>query len=163
MPKPPIENVPEVVIEKLRERARRNHRSMQGELMALVSDAVASSSEETTGHLPKRSDASTLRARSSKSGRPFKPGIPNPSPGPRLRLKSFGPTAMTAEVLIVAKPGAHCARRMPLVADCSVIAALLFNETERDAAQSILTGHDLHAPNLIDHEIANVAVKKARQ
>jgi len=40
MPNLSIKNVPEPVIEKLRERARRNHRSMQGELMALVSEAV---------------------------------------------------------------------------------------------------------------------------
>ena len=51
MPKLFIKNVPEAVIEKLRERAPRTHRSMQGELMVLVSEAVASSSENH-GALP---------------------------------------------------------------------------------------------------------------
>lgn len=68
---------------------------------------------------------------------------------------------MAVDGLIVAEPGAWYARRPPLVADCSVIAALVFSESERDAALRILSGHDVHAPNLIDHEIANVAVKKA--
>lgn len=45
MPNLSIKNVPESVIEKLRARARRNHRSMQGELMALVSEAVEPSIE----------------------------------------------------------------------------------------------------------------------
>lgn len=48
MPNLSIKNVPEPVIEKLRERARRNHRSMQGELMALVSEAVDPTTE---GHV----------------------------------------------------------------------------------------------------------------
>jgi predicted nucleic acid-binding protein len=69
---------------------------------------------------------------------------------------------MAAEGLIIAEPGARYSRRAPLVADCSVIAALLFNEAERDAARDILAGHEIHVPDLIDHEIANVAVKKAR-
>lgn len=69
---------------------------------------------------------------------------------------------MGDKTLIVAEPGARYARRSPLVADCSVIAALVFNETERDTARGILAGHDVHVPNLIDYEIANVAVKKAR-
>ncbi|MFN2334106.1 MAG: type II toxin-antitoxin system VapC family toxin [Wenzhouxiangellaceae bacterium] len=64
--------------------------------------------------------------------------------------------------MIVAEPGAAYARRSPLVADCSVIAALVFNEAERDSARKILGGHDVHVPTLIDYEIANVAVKKAR-
>ena len=45
MPNLSIKNVPESLIEKLRERARRNHRSMQGELMTLVSEAVEPSTE----------------------------------------------------------------------------------------------------------------------
>ena len=69
---------------------------------------------------------------------------------------------MVADTLIVAEPGARYARHSPLVADCSVIAALVFNEPERDTAGRILAGHDIHVPNLIDYEIANVAVKKAR-
>ncbi len=35
-----IKNVPDGIVERLRERARRNHRSLQGELMALVTESV---------------------------------------------------------------------------------------------------------------------------
>ncbi len=35
-----IKNAPDEVVEKLKERARRNHRSLQGELMAIVSQAA---------------------------------------------------------------------------------------------------------------------------
>ena len=36
-----IKNVPDVLAERLRERARRSHRSLQGELMAVLEEAVA--------------------------------------------------------------------------------------------------------------------------
>jgi len=42
MPNLSIKNVPGEVLEKLRERAVRHHRSIQGELMALLSAALAS-------------------------------------------------------------------------------------------------------------------------
>lgn len=35
-----IKNVPEEVVARLRERAKKNHRSLQGELMALLENAV---------------------------------------------------------------------------------------------------------------------------
>jgi plasmid stability protein len=35
-----IKNVPDDVAERLRERARRNHRSLQGELLSIIEDAV---------------------------------------------------------------------------------------------------------------------------
>ena len=38
-----IKNAPDEIVEKLRKRARRNHRSMQGELMSILEEAVASS------------------------------------------------------------------------------------------------------------------------
>ncbi len=37
-----IKNVPEAVAQGLRERAAQNHRSLQGELMAILEDAVSS-------------------------------------------------------------------------------------------------------------------------
>ena len=40
MPNLSIKNVSEAVVEKLRERASNNHRSLQGELMAIVCAAV---------------------------------------------------------------------------------------------------------------------------
>jgi antitoxin FitA len=36
-----IKNAPDDVVHRLRERAQRNHRSLQGELLAIVEDAVA--------------------------------------------------------------------------------------------------------------------------
>jgi plasmid stability protein len=44
MPSLSIKNVPEEVIERLRVRAERNHRSLQRELLALVCDAVTEGS-----------------------------------------------------------------------------------------------------------------------
>lgn len=37
-----IKNVPDHIAERLRQRARKNHRSLQGELMTILEDAVAS-------------------------------------------------------------------------------------------------------------------------
>jgi plasmid stability protein len=36
-----IKNVPEEIVAKLREKAQKNHRSLQGELMALIEEAVS--------------------------------------------------------------------------------------------------------------------------
>lgn len=38
-----IKNVPEDVVQRLRERAERHHRSLQGELLAIIEEAVRSS------------------------------------------------------------------------------------------------------------------------
>ena len=35
-----IKNVPDDIVERLRERAQRNHRSMQGEMLAILEEAV---------------------------------------------------------------------------------------------------------------------------
>ena len=35
-----IKNVPESLVERLRERAKRNHRSMQGELMTILEESL---------------------------------------------------------------------------------------------------------------------------
>lgn len=35
-----IKNVPEEIVARLREKAKKNHRSLQGELMALLEEAV---------------------------------------------------------------------------------------------------------------------------
>ncbi len=65
--------------------------------------------------------------------------------------------------LIVAEPPARYALRQPLVVDCSLISATLFQEAERDQAEARMKGFELHAPSLLDFEIANVAVRKMRQ
>jgi predicted nucleic acid-binding protein len=68
----------------------------------------------------------------------------------------------STNALIMAEPAAAHAVRPPLVVDCSVLAAVLFDEANRDQAAEALGGRDLHAPDLIDHELVSVAVKKAR-
>lgn len=62
----------------------------------------------------------------------------------------------------VAEPPAGYLGRPPMVVDCSVLAAALFEEETRDAARQVLAGKMLHAPFLLDSEIANVAAKKSR-
>lgn len=64
--------------------------------------------------------------------------------------------------LIVAEPAQTYTRRPPLVADCSVIACVLFDEPDRETALAVLSGRELFAPDLIDHEFVSVAVKKSR-
>lgn len=46
MPNLSIKNVPREIVQKLRERATANHRSLQGELMALVCSAIADEDAE---------------------------------------------------------------------------------------------------------------------
>ena len=41
--------------------------------------------------------------------------------------------------------------------------AILFDEPARDEALARLVGRSLHAPNLLDHEIVSVALKKGRK
>lgn len=65
--------------------------------------------------------------------------------------------------LIVAEPPAAYRVLPPIVADCSVVAAMLFQEPERDVALQRLSGRALHAPSLLDHEFANVALKKRQR
>ena len=62
----------------------------------------------------------------------------------------------------VAEPPAAFAVRPPLVVDCSALSAVLFDEPARDEALARLIGRSLHAPNLLDYEIASVALKKRR-
>jgi predicted nucleic acid-binding protein len=71
--------------------------------------------------------------------------------------------ALTTRALHVAEPPAPFRLRPPLVVDCSVLAAAVFQEEGRDLAQQRLSAHDLHAPWLLQSEIANVAVKKMKQ
>ena len=63
--------------------------------------------------------------------------------------------------LIVAEPRGQYFSRPPVVADCSVLAAVLFNEPEAEDALASLSGKALFAPWLLDAEIVSVAVKKS--
>ena len=65
--------------------------------------------------------------------------------------------------IYVAEPPAHYRARPPLVADSSLLCAVLFNEPERGAALLRLAGRHLLAPRLLDHEVVSVALKKQRQ
>jgi predicted nucleic acid-binding protein len=65
--------------------------------------------------------------------------------------------------LHVAEPRAAYVNRPPLVTDASVIAAALFGEGGRAEATALLHGRTLHAPHLLDHEIASVGLKKLRR
>lgn len=64
--------------------------------------------------------------------------------------------------LYVAEPAGRYTRYPPLVVDCSVLAAVLFDEPEREAAALAMAGKELFAPGLLDHELVGVALRKAR-
>ena len=65
--------------------------------------------------------------------------------------------------LIVAQPPAIYAARQPLVVDASVLAAALFGEDQHELAVSWMRGHALAAPQLVDYEIANIALSKLKR
>ena len=64
--------------------------------------------------------------------------------------------------LYVAEPPAIYMVRPPLVVDCSVLIAVLFEEDNRALAAELMANKSRHAPYLLDHEIASVAQKKSR-
>jgi predicted nucleic acid-binding protein len=64
--------------------------------------------------------------------------------------------------LYVAEPRGLWLARPPVVADCSVLAALLFAEPSQRQAIELLVGRAVHAPTLLPYELANVAAKKLR-
>jgi predicted nucleic acid-binding protein len=64
--------------------------------------------------------------------------------------------------LYVAEPPPAWRVLPPLVADCSLVAALLFQENERDDALARMQDKRLHAPDLLTYEIMSVAAKKHR-
>lgn len=66
------------------------------------------------------------------------------------------------QVLHIAEPPPAYLFRPPLVVDCSVLSAFLFEEQTRDEALRLLTGKSLHAPSVLPHEIVSVALKKGR-
>lgn len=70
---------------------------------------------------------------------------------------------MTAPALIVAEPPPGFSVRPPLVADCSLLCAVVFDEPERMLALQRLAGRTLHAPALLAHEVVSVALKKRKR
>lgn len=49
-----------------------------------------------------------------------------------------------------------------MVADASVVAALIFNEPEGDQARRLMEGAELHEPFLLAFELTNIACTKIR-
>lgn len=74
----------------------------------------------------------------------------------------MNPRTTSTRVLYVAEPPAGYLGRPPIVVDCSVLSAALFQEDSRDAAWQFMTGKSLHAPLLLDSEIVSVAARKKR-
>lgn len=68
----------------------------------------------------------------------------------------------TSDGLIVAEPRGRYRRLPPLVVDCSVLAAVLFDEPERESAALSMAGRELFSPWLLDHEMVSVGLKKAQ-
>ena len=67
------------------------------------------------------------------------------------------------QVLYVAEPPAQYLARPPVVVDCSALVGLLFHEEWEALAAGKLHGRTLHAPFLLQIEIASVALKKQRK
>lgn len=63
----------------------------------------------------------------------------------------------------LAEPPTQYLSRPPLVLDCSALAGIVFRESWQALAQQRIEGRSLHAPSLLQAEIANVAVKKQRR
>lgn len=66
-------------------------------------------------------------------------------------------------VLHVAEPSPRYLSRPPMVVDCSALAGIVFREAWGEAAAARLEARSLHAPYLLQAEIASVAVKKQRR
>lgn len=71
-------------------------------------------------------------------------------------------TRAQTRTLHVAEPPPGWWGRPPLVVDCGVLVAFLFQEPQREKALRSMSGKTLHAPCLLDSEVASVAVKKVR-
>jgi predicted nucleic acid-binding protein len=69
--------------------------------------------------------------------------------------------AERASPLIIAEARGRYAARAPLVVDCSVLAAVLFDEPNREEAARALAGKDLFAPELLADELVSVAIRKS--
>ncbi|VTU16985.1 FitA-like ribbon-helix-helix domain-containing protein [Variovorax sp. PBL-E5] len=54
-----LKDVPEALAEQLRQRAARNHRSLQGELMAIIEQAVRGADSTVAGAVPSPATATT--------------------------------------------------------------------------------------------------------
>lgn len=62
-----VKNVPDEVAERLRRRAARNHRSLQGELLAILEETVARDEPLTPGEVLEKVRASGLHTPSESA------------------------------------------------------------------------------------------------
>jgi len=67
MPNLSIKDVPEPVAERLRQRAARHHRSLQGELMAIVTQAVAEEDVPPPGRARSAVESAAVRTPAGKT------------------------------------------------------------------------------------------------
>lgn len=79
MPSLSIKDVPEPLAEKLRQRAARNHRSLQGELMAILDAATGTSAAQRSPDSPKFERAAPSFAEVADR---FHRRFPDPLPDP---------------------------------------------------------------------------------
>jgi predicted nucleic acid-binding protein len=79
-------------------------------------------------------------------------------------MRRAGRSSSTASSprLHIAEPRAAYLYRPAIVVDASIVAAVLYDEGGRAEAEALLRGRALHAPHLIDYEIANVGLTKRR-
>ena len=135
-----IKNVPDNVADALRERARSNQRSLQGELLTIVEQAA---------NQPK---ALTLREIYDRGRRWDSP----PS--------EASPSGLCAGC---AKSGQSRSRassgRRVVVVDASALAAVLFSEPEGVEVLDALAGDEVAAPAMLPFELTNIARTKTRQ
>jgi len=64
--------------------------------------------------------------------------------------------------LFISEPAGQYVRYPPLVVDCSVLATVLFDEPDREVALLAMAGKELFVPDLLDHEMVSVALKKSK-
>ncbi len=63
----------------------------------------------------------------------------------------------------LAEPPAHYLAWPPLVLDCSAVAGIVFRESLQVDAERRIQGRALHAPDLLQAEMANLAATKLRR
>jgi plasmid stability protein len=62
-----IKKVPDALAERVRKRARRNHRSLQGELMAILQEALAAPANPSPGRVREQPSAGSAYAIAGRS------------------------------------------------------------------------------------------------
>ena len=140
-----IKNVPEHVVEALKDRAQRNYRSLQGELRTIVEEAASEGALH--GQVKRTREA-------SGHGLWEDPRRFASEPGTRR--------ALTIRETIRRQSSGACAMNVTVV-DASALIAVLLVEAEAEAVVSRLTDSKLTAPSLLPFEIAAVCAMRFRR